>query len=276
MVQIILQSSQRGRNKEGATDKWILPSLSRQIDTHYRDHQHRECQVSVTLEAWISRRRRTGRDFCGMLSALVPSTNCQHSHLPDAHIWLLLAAEVRRGDGLQSLFVFMDERVLISTNDKLSPFISRGKWIVLGPSASLTSTCTKVEGWGAQTLFTAPWQNKITSFPFTENTSEWPQNLKSKSHIALFLYLKSRGNIIRNVAKKPPLLCLVISFRCLAPSTIMAVVLISAPSQSRLLLHTQGGVKVSGIENKVEFPTEGPLHRGWSLFGFDTIFSPVA
>lgn len=136
---------------------------------------------------------------------------------------------------------------LISTNDKLLLFISKDKWIVLGLYASLTSTFTKVEGWDAETLFTAPWQNKITSLHFIENTSEWPQNLKSKSHISLSLYLKSTGNIIRNVAKKPPPLCVVISFRCLAPSTIMAVVLISAPSQSSPLLHTQGGVKVSGI-----------------------------
>lgn len=171
--------------------------------------------VSVTLEIWC---RQTGHDFCGLVSALAPSSNCQGSHLPNAHTCPILAAEVGRGDCLQSLFVFMDERVLISTNDKLLPFISKDKWIVFGPDASLTSTSTKVEGWEAQTLFTAPWQDKITSLHFTENTSEWPQNLKSKPHIALSLYLRSRGNIIRNMAKKHPLLCLVISFRCWLPA----------------------------------------------------------
>lgn len=68
------------------------------------------------------------------------------------------------------------------------------------------------------------------------------KNLKSKSHISLSLYLKSRKNyIIRNVDKKPSPLSLVISFRCLDPSLIMAIILISAPLQSRLLLHTRVG-----------------------------------
>lgn len=87
------------------------------------------------------------------------------------------------------------------------------------------------------------------------------------------LYLKGRKKyIIRSVDKKPSPLCLVISFRCLDPSSIMAIVLISAPSQSRLLLHTQGGIKVSGTKNKMEFSTEEPLHRTWLLCRCDTIF----
>lgn len=72
--------------------------------------------------------------------------------------------------------------------------------------------------------------------------------------------------------KKPSPLCLVISFRCLDPSLIMAIVLISAPLQSRLLLHRQGGVKVSGTENKVKFSKKDPFHRTQSLCRFDTIF----
>lgn len=72
--------------------------------------------------------------------------------------------------------------------------------------------------------------------------------------------------------KKPSPLCLAISFRCLDPSSIMAIVLISAPSQSSLLLHRQGGVKVFSTENKVKFSAEEPLHRTRSLCRFDTIF----
>lgn len=45
-----------------------------------------------------------------------------------------------------------------------------------------------------------------------------------------------------------------------------------APLQSRLLLHRQGGVKVSDTENKVKFSTEESLHRTRSLCRFDTIF----
>lgn len=114
---------------------------------------------------------------------------------------------------------------------------------------------------------------KLYPFTFERTLQSSLKNLQSKPHISLSLYLKSRKkNIIRNVAKKPSLLCLVISFRCLDPSSIIAFVLISAPLQSRLLLHRQGGVKVSGTENKVKFPTEEPLHRTRSLCRFDTIF----
>lgn len=45
-----------------------------------------------------------------------------------------------------------------------------------------------------------------------------------------------------------------------------------APSQSRLLLHRQGGVKVSDTENKVKFSTEESLHRTQALCRFDTFF----
>lgn len=44
------------------------------------------------------------------------------------------------------------------------------------------------------------------------------------------------------------------------------------PSTKQLLLHTQGGVKVSGTENKVKFSTEEPLHRTQLLCRFETIF----
>ena len=75
--------------------------------------------------------------------------------------------------------------------------------------------------------------------------------------------------------KKPRPLCPVISFRCLAPSSIMATFLISAPLQSKFLLHRQGGVRVSGTENKVKSSPKEPLHAIHHC-GDLIPFSPVA
>lgn len=166
----------------------------------------------------------------------------------------------------------MDERFLISTNYKLLLFIRNNKWIISAPNASLTSACYCTQEHGLRTHPETPLLNKTTSLYLKKNTSEQPEK-PEKSHISLSLYLKSRKKyIIRNVDKKPSPLCLVISFRCLDPSSIMGIILISAPSQSRLLLHTQGGVKVSGTENKVKFSIEEPHRRTWLLCRFDTIF----
>lgn len=168
----------------------------------------------------------------------------------------------------------MDERFLISTNYKLLLFIRNNKWIISAPNASLTSACYCTREHGPENT---PWSTAIKQnyipLPQKERFRAAWKNLKSKSHNSLSLYLKSRKKcIIRNVDKKPSPLCWVISFRCLDPSSIMGIVLISAPSQSRLPLHTRGGVKVSGTENKVKFSTEEPLHRTWLLCRFDTIF----
>ena len=75
--------------------------------------------------------------------------------------------------------------------------------------------------------------------------------------------------------KKPWPLCSVISFRCLAPSSIMATFLISAPLQSKFLLHRQGGVRVSGTQNKVKSSPKEPLHAIHHC-GDLIPFSPVA
>lgn len=118
--------------------KWMLLFLYGQIDSYSRDHYNSEQQPGqYEIGNRIPRHTQIGLDFCGIFPASAPSPNCQCAQLPE------LAAEVGRGDCLRSLFVFMDERVLISTNDKLLPFISKDKWIVLGPNASLTSTCTR-------------------------------------------------------------------------------------------------------------------------------------
>lgn len=129
----------------------------------------------------------------------------------------------------------MDERFLISTNYKLLLFIRNNKWIISALNASPTSACycAQEDGLGEHTLFPVPLLNKTASLHLKKTLQSSLTTLKSNSHSSLSLYLKSRKKyIIRNVDKKPSPLCPVISFRCLDPSSIMAIVLISTPPQS--------------------------------------------
>lgn len=131
-------------------------------DTYYRDH-HQNAQQLGQCDFG-------NRNFKTQCKLVVTSVACS---LPwplletvSAHTCLILLQRLGEGTVCKACLFSWMKGFLISTNDKLLPFISKDKWIVLGFNASLTFTFTKVESWEAETLVhgTMTEQNHLPPF----------------------------------------------------------------------------------------------------------------